>query len=750
MELAQQILEIIEKPGYRGMDVKHLSRKLGLEDSDSFILLCKELNRLEEESILYQDPAHRYFTGDQLGYFKGVLKINQKGFGFVEADETSVFISRDGIGMAMQNDIVVARVWENMDGTREGQILKIVEHNTKHVIGTIKVKEGKKFFLPDSFLNNRRFRITNMDDFHLVNDTKVLVAIDRYDATLVCHIEKEVGYKYDPGVDILSILYEHDIWPDFPEEVMKEITKIPDHVLEKDKVGRRSLVDKQIITIDGEDARDLDDAISVEVIKGGYRLGVHIADVSYYVREGMEVNTEAYARGTSVYVTDRVVPMLPHALSNGICSLNPQVERLTLTCMMDINERGEVIAHEIFPSFIKTTERMTYTKVNAILAGDEDARKEYAHIIDLCENMEKLSYIIRRRREGLGAIDFDTREARIIVDERGKPTDIVLRERGIAEMMIEDFMVAANETVAAHMKWMEIPSIYRIHETPDPKKMREFARIASTLGYKLKADVNHVYPKQLQALLLSAKEDVEYPVLSTFMLRSMQKARYDNQCLGHFGLGLSEYLHFTSPIRRYPDLIVHRMLHKYFFQVEENAEKIRKDEIWVEECAKQCSARERVAVEAERDVDDMKKAEYMERYIGAKFEGVISGVTKFGFFVELDNTVEGLVHVSTLKDDYYTYDDASKAMIGEHTKMKYAMGQKVKVQCVEASRFKKQVDFEIVTGKKSANTKDVSKEKKKTSETKSDKGVKVFDGYPDKRKKKKSSKKEFVRGKKKR
>lgn len=700
MDIETTILELINQQNYKGLDVKHLAQRLHMEDSEQFTKLCKELNRLEAEGVLYTDQAHRYFTGEQLGYFKGVLRINPKGFGFVEADEKSVYVGRDSLGLALPNDIVVVRMWENMDGTKEGEVIKIIEHHTKRVVGTIKIKEGKKYFLPDSFLNNRRFKVSNLDDFKVVNDTKVLVVIDRYDATLTCHIEKEVGYKYDPGVDILSLLYEHDIFPEFPESVMKEITKIPDHVLTEDKVGRRSLLDLQIVTIDGEDSRDLDDAVSVEAIKGGYRLGVHIADVSYYVREGMEVNAEAYARGTSVYVTDRVVPMLPHALSNGICSLNPKVERLTISCMMDIDYNGEVMKYEIFPSYIKTTERMTYTSVNAILAGDEKVCKQYAHINTLCDNMEKLSKIIRARRVSLGAIDFDTREAKIIVDEKGKPIDIKLRERGEAERIIEDFMIAANECVATHMKWMEIPSMYRIHETPDPKKMREFARIASTLGFPLKADIQHVFPKQLQALLKSAKEDEAYPVLSTYMLRSMQKARYDRHCLGHFGLALKEYLHFTSPIRRYPDLVVHRMLRKFYFNGVQDAEKIRKDEKWMEEAANQCSDRERVAVEAERDVDDMKKAEYMERYIGHKYEGVISGVTKFGFFVELENTVEGLVHVSSLSDDYYHFEDGGQCLMGERTGRKYRMGQKVNVKCIDASRFKKQVDFEVILDKK--------------------------------------------------
>lgn len=696
MDIESKIMEIIQRPKYRGMTIQQFGEQLQITDSETFSALCKTCNHLIEENVLFMDAQNRYFTPGQLGYFIGILHLNQKGFGFVEADEQSVYIAPDALGLAIHQDKVVVKTWENPDGSQEGRIIQILDHAIHQVIGTIKIKAGKKFFLADHHFHQRRFQITNLDEFHLVNDTKVLVHIDRYDTVLLAHIEKEVGYKYDPGVDILSVLYEHDITPEFSAAVMKEVTKINDHVTEKDKIGRRSMLDHQIITIDGEDSRDLDDAVSVEVIDKGYRLGVHIADVSYYVKPGSEINTEAYARGTSVYVSDRVVPMLPHALSNGICSLNPKVERLTLTCMMDINNQGEIMKYEIFPSYIKTTERMTYTQVNAILEHDEAMCKRYAHIITLCENMQTLAKILRRRREKLGAIDFDTKEAKIIVDDQGKVKDIQVRERKEAERIIEDFMIAANECVAAHMKWMELPALYRIHETPEPKKMREFARIAMMLGYPLKADVNHVYPKQLQQLLLAAKDDEVYPVLSTFLLRSMQKARYDDHCLGHFGLGLSEYLHFTSPIRRYPDLLVHRMLHKYYFQPNQDPVKLAQDEQWMEQAGQQCSARERVAIEAERDVDDMKKAEYMERFIDHEFTGVISGVTKFGFFVELDNTVEGLVHISTLRDDYYHYDENTYSLIGERTARKYRMGQTVTVRCVDASRFKKQVDFEIV------------------------------------------------------
>lgn len=696
MNIESSIMNIIQKPKYRGMNIRQLADQLQMTDSKAFSQLCRTLNHLTEENDLFLDAQNRYFTPEQLGYFIGILHLNQKGFGFVEADESSVYVAADALGLAIHQDKVVVQTQKKADGSQEGKIIQILEHAIHQVIGTIKIKAGKTFFLPDHYFYHRRFQLTNTDQFHLVNDTKVLVHIDRYDAILSAHIVKEVGYKYDPGVDILSVLYEHDIDPEFPAAVMKEVTKINDHVIEEDKVGRRSLLDLQIITIDGEDSRDLDDAVSVQVLDNGYRLGVHIADVSHYVQPGSELNGEAYERGTSVYVSDRVVPMLPHALSNGICSLNPKVERLTLTCMMDIDHQGEIIKYELFPSYIKTTERMTYTQVNAILEQDVAMCKKYAHIITLCENMKALAKILRRRRESLGAIDFDTKEAKIIINDQGKVKDIQVRERKEAERIIEDFMIAANECVAAHMKWMELPALYRIHETPDPKKMREFARIAMMLGYPLKADVNHVYPQQLQQLLIRAKEDEIYPVLSTFLLRSMQKARYDDHCLGHFGLGLSEYLHFTSPIRRYPDLLVHRMLHKYYFQSNQDPIKLQQDEQWMEQAAQQCSSRERIAIEAERDVDDMKKAEYMERFIGRDFTGVISGVTKFGFFVELDNTVEGLVHISTLHDDYYHYDEHSYCLIGERTGRKYRMGQTVAVRCVDASRFKKQVDFEII------------------------------------------------------
>lgn len=699
MHIKEAVITLVKKDDYKGMNATQIAKELKMEDKHSFTSLVNELTALESQRILARDEKDRYFQSSQLGYVSGKLRINPKGFGFVETTDASFYVANNALGLGMDQDIVYARTWTNNDGSTEGKVIEVLEHHTTQVVGVIKVKDGHTYFLPDHFMNNRQFKITNFDDFRLVNDSKVIIAIDSYHKTLKCHIIKEIGYKYDPGIDILSVLLEKDINPEFNERVQAEVKRMPEAIAKEEYANREDHRALLTITIDGEDAKDLDDAISVERITKGYRLYVHIADVSYYVRANSALDKEAYARGTSVYVVDRVVPMLPHALCNGICSLNPKVDRLTLTCMMEIDSTGKVGTYKIYPSIINSNERMTYTKVNAIIAKDAKAQQEYPHLIAMCQDMKELSAIIRRRREKLGAIDFDTKEAKIIVDASGKPKDIVLRERGEAERMIEDFMIAANETVATHVKWMDVPSMYRIHEQPEPKKMREFAHIAKSLGYHFQGGIQNVYPTQLQSLLKEAKGQENYGVLSTFMLRSMQKARYDNHCIGHFGLALKNYLHFTSPIRRYPDLVVHRMLRKYVFEGVSDPEKMKKDDEWCCEAAFQASDRERNAVEAEREVDDMKKAEYMEERVGTIYSGVISGITKFGMFVELDNTIEGLVHISTMNDDYYRYDDSMKILIGEHLANTYRMGQNVKVQCVSANRFKREIDFELVVKK---------------------------------------------------
>lgn len=730
MDIKQLCLDMMSSSKYRnkGISVDKYQELLNIQGAEQFKELMKALNELEDECVFVRDRRDRYFFAEELGYVKGVLKVNPKGFGFIDTDDGSWYVNRESMNLALNNDVVFAQTKTFPDGSTEANVVRILERNTKNVIGTIKVKEGRKFFLPDSNFNDHTFTITNMEDFKVVNDSKVLVVITKYGKTLKAKIERVIGYKYDPGVDILSVLLEHNIEPEFPEAVLEELKSIPETVQEEDRKGRVDCTNDLIITIDGEDARDLDDAISIEKLDGSYRLSVHIADVSYYVREGTELNAEAYQRGTSVYVADRVVPMLPHYLSNGICSLNPKVERCAMTCEMNIDLNGTILSYKIYPSIIKTTERMTYTAVNKIIDNDEETCAQYPHLLEMVENMLALSKIIRIRREGLGAIDFDTREGKVILDEQGKPIDVVLRERGIAERIIEDFMIQANECVAAHVKWMETPSVYRIHEQPEPKKMRDFVKTANIMGYKFKGNVMNLRPKQCQQMLADAKGTPEYPVLSVYLLRCMAKARYDAKPIGHFGLALTDYTHFTSPIRRYPDLIVHRMLRKYYINGVTDAKVMANDEKWVEKAAIQCSDTEVNAVMAERDVDDMKKAEYMEKHIGEEFDGIISSVTKFGIFVELENTIEGLVHISNL-EDHYDYDEDSRSLLGRGSGTVLKMGMSVRVKVLDASRFKKQVDFQLVNekGMKTKKAKDKKEKKYKKPEHKPKKVKKEFD-----------------------
>lgn len=678
---------------YKGKTLQELKGLFDLSDSHEFTAFMKAYNEGIED-LTFIELKDKIYLASKMGYFKGILKIHPKGFGFVENDEFSCYVS--DVKNAMNGDEVMAVFINEEYEQSECKIVKILKHNLKHLVGTVKKTAGKSpRFLPDSPLVSQNIRILNWNQFKLVHDAKVLIRITKYEP-LTAEIEKVIGYKYDPGVDITSLLLEHDVNIEFNDDVMKEVDKIKDHVTAKDKKGREDLTDQLIITIDGDDSRDFDDAISIEKIENGYRLGVHIADVSYYVKEKSALDREAYERGTSIYVCDRVVPMLPQYLSNGICSLNPDVERLTISCVMDIDHQGEVLQYRIFPSVIRSKERMTYANVNKIIHKDEKMCQKYAHLLEMVEDMLRLSAIIRKRRERFGSIDFDTKEGKILLDQKGRAVDVVLRERGESERIIEDFMIQANEVVANHMKWLEIPGMYRIHEQPDPKKMREFVHIAQLSGLKFKGNVLNIKPMQCQTILKEARKKEEYSIISESLLRCMAKARYDAKCLGHFGLGLKEYTHFTSPIRRYPDLVVHRMLRKYCFNEMPQENVMKKDEVWIEKAAMHSSEQERKAVECERDVDDMKKAEYMEKHIGEKYEGMISGVTKFGFFVELDNTVEGLVHISTLDDDHYVYDEGTRSLIGMRTLKRYTMGQKVKVICRAASRFKKQVDFELL------------------------------------------------------
>ena len=687
-------MEILESCGNSGIEIHTLLSRLHLHENE-LTSLMKCINQLIDEHEVVEDEVHRYHALSTGPYFIGVLRMNERGFGFVEDGETSVYIHRHNLHDALEKDTVLIKVWQYEDGAVEGEIKQIITHAHQKMVGTYKKKQGKGYFLPDVSLN-RKVKLLNTDEFSIVHDSKLLVEVVNFKHVLEAKIIKVLGHKYDPGMDILSLLYTHDIDPVFPDEVMEEVKQIPDSISEKELIGRTDLRNELIITIDGDDARDLDDAISVKKSEHGYQLSVHIADVSHYVKKGSAIDQEAYRRGTSVYVTDRVVPMLPHALCNGICSLLPKVDRLTITCEMEIDRNGEIVSYRIYPSVIRSSAQMTYRQINAMIDGDWKLQKEYEWLMGMLKDMVVVSAWIRKKREAGGAIDFDVKEGKVVVDALGKPTDVIVRERGEAERMIEDFMIQANICVARHTRWLDLPSMYRVHETPELKKLRTFQQTATIMGHKLKGNLADMHPMQLQQYLSALKGQDDYDVISALLLRSMQKAKYDVECKGHFGLALSDYTHFTSPIRRYPDLIVHRNLRKFYFHENYDVQQMRKESEWIEECADNCSKRERIAIEAERDVDDFKKAQYMESKIGHIYEGTIRSVMKFGMFVELQNTVEGLVHVSTMQDDYYIFDEAGRRFFGTRKQKIYQMGQTVKVKVADASRYKQQVDFVLV------------------------------------------------------
>ncbi len=694
--MKQKILDIlaIQK---KAVSYSYLKEELHIETKEDFTLFMKTINQCIDDFEIVETDQHELVLLEYSTLLKGILRINRKGFGFVDGEEQSVYIHERNLHGALDEDEVLAKVWTNKDGSVEGSVYKIVKNKLKNIVGNIRKRNNRLTFIPDSETITHPIKITNMNDLPLVDGHKVICKILSYGSVLTCEIEQIIGHINDPGVDIQGILLAHDIQAEFPSEVIRQAKSLTKQISDEERAKRKDLTRRIIITIDGDDAKDLDDAISIKRLKdGAFRLGVHIADVSHYVQANTPLDKEAYNRSTSVYVVDRVVPMLPHILSNDICSLQPKEERLTITCEMDIDKDGNVFNYQLFPSIIRSTERMTYNNVNRILAGDYRLITKYKHIYDSIIAMAQLSEIIRNKREGNGSIDFEKPEAIIELNEQGKIADIRVRERHYAEKMIEDFMVTANECVAKHMKWLEYPCLYRIHEQPSLKKMREFVRIAKIMGYTWNGGIQSVYPKQFQELLNESRNTDAYPILSTTMLRSMSKAKYDKTCVGHFGLALNEYLHFTSPIRRYPDLIVHRMLRKYGFEQCIDTEQLEHDILLLEDMAQQTSYQERNAVDAEREVEDMKKAEYMETQVGKIFNGIISGITNFGVFVELPNTIEGLVHVSEMRDDHYNFSQEAYAMIGQRTHKMYRIGQKVKVKCIKASRFTQSVDFAFV------------------------------------------------------
>ncbi|WP_010532172.1 ribonuclease R [Lentibacillus jeotgali] len=723
--MQERLQEYFNEHSEKPLAVHELEEVLGLEDAVEFKELVKALNELEESGELVRTRKNRFGLPEKMNLVRGRIQMHAKGFAFlIPEDDTrsDIYIHHSDLASAMNNDKVMVRIEkQNADGNRpEGTVIRILERATHQVIGTFKDNKSFGFVVADDKRIPNDIFIPKGMTGGAVSGHKVIAHITNYPEGRMSaegEIVHILGHKNDPGIDIISIIHKHGIKVDFPEEVLEQATNTPDEIDPSEIENRRDLREEQIVTIDGADAKDLDDAVSVKQLENGnFQLGVYIADVSYYVDENTSIDEEAFERATSVYLVDRVIPMIPHRLSNGICSLNPQVDRLTLGCEMEINAKGEVVNHEIFQSVIKTNERMTYHDVNKILTDhDEELRERYKPLVPMFENMEKLAEILRSKRMGRGAIDFDFKEAEVLVDETGKPEDVVLRERSVAERLIEEFMLAANETVAEHFHWMDVPFIHRIHQDPDESKLQHFFEFIAGLGYVVKGTANEIHPSALQKVIEEVKGKPEEMIVSKLMLRSMQQAKYDPESVGHFGLATDFYTHFTSPIRRYPDLTVHRLIRTYLIDKKLDGKTIRHWKERMPEIARHSSEMERAAVDAERETDDLKKAEFMQDKIGEEYTGVISSITNFGLFVELENTIEGLVHVSYLTDDYYHYDDRNHAMIGERTGNMYKIGEEVDVRVVKVNTDERAVDFELVTTKepKKKNKKKIKAKKAK-------------------------------------
>ena len=632
----------------------------------------------------------------------GRYMATQRGFGFVrvENEEDDIFIPGVHTKGALDGDTVQVLVKkEGGEGKRrEGQVLNILERGNSIIVGTYTRSRNFGFVTPDNQKFTTDIYVAKAESKGAVTGHKVVVEITDFgdeQRKPEGRVLEILGHVNDPGVDILSVIKAYGLPEEYPDEVMKQIEDIPDEVEESQKAGRADFRDLQTVTIDGEDAKDLDDAITLSKEGNMYHLGVHIADVSQYVTEGSPLDKEALKRGTSIYLVDRVIPMIPHKLSNGICSLNQGVDRLTLSCMMDINEKGEIVKHKICESVINVTRRMSYTSVHKIVEeNDEQERKEYEELIPMFELMYELAEILQAKREKRGSIDFDFPEAKIILDEKGKPIDVKEYERTQANRIIEEFMLAANQTVAEEYFWSELPFVYRTHETPDMEKIQNLALFIENFGYTLKIKEDEIHPKEIQKLMRAIAGKPEEGLIGRLALRSMKQARYTTDCEGHFGLAMKYYCHFTSPIRRYPDLQIHRII-KEALNNKLTDKHISHFNHILPEVTKNCSITERRADDAERDTEKLKKAEYMMGYIGEEYEGVISGVTNFGIYVELPNTVEGLIHVSNMMDDHYIYDENTYSMTGERTKKTYKLGQKVKIRVEAADKVARTIDFSL-------------------------------------------------------
>lgn len=680
------------------LTIMELNDLLGLTTIDEYKSLQNTLDEMVSDGILYySDKKKKYLLLENSHLVKGTLSLNEKGFGFIiiNKDIKDVYVNEKNINGAQDGDLVLFE-YLNKDKERpEGRIIKTIKRNYEPLIGEVILVDGEYFVKPDRKGANIYIPRDNLNG--AVEGHKVVVTPLK-EGNRVGKITKIIGHKNDVGVDILSFVYEYNFSPSFPDEVVEELDDIPSYLTEKEinkelSSGRRDLRSEEIFTIDGSDTKDIDDAISLSKLDDGkYKLGVHIADVSYYVKEGTKLDDEAYFRGTSVYLVDRVLPMLPHKLSNGICSLNENEDRFAFSCEMIIDDKGDIGHYEIFKSIIRSRKKMTYEEVNKILE-ENTTSEDYKPFEKTLLLMNELSKILRKKMIRRGYIEFESTEAKIKVDENCHPTHIESRVQRSGEELIENFMIAANETVASSIYYKNLPGIYRVHDKPDEKRLGEFMKFLSLHGYVVNGKNKIDNPKDLQHILSQLEEVPEVRVLHDMAIRSQAKAVYSDINIGHFGLGSKCYSHFTSPIRRYPDLILHRLLKDYNYNYSDRIISERKEELPIE--CEHCSIREQEAQNCERDVDKMKKAEYMMDHIGEVYDGIISGVVEFGFFVELENTIEGLVKAESIKGDYYVFDNDLMALIGKNSKKKYSFGDKVKVKVTRADKDRSEIDFEI-------------------------------------------------------
>ena len=634
-------------------------------------------------------------------FLTGIFTAHSRGFGFVtvEGMDDDVFIGEEDIHGAMHQDVVQILLKPGQSGRRrEGVVTQILTRGTTQLVGIYQESKNFGFVIPDNDRYTRDVFVPKEHSKGAMNGHKVVVLLTSYGTEQKSpegKIIEILGHVSDPGTDVLSIVKGYDLPVEFPEKVMNQAERTPDQISEADMHGRMDLRHVQMVTIDGEDAKDLDDAVSLSREGENYVLGVHIADVANYVQERSAMDREALKRGTSVYLVDRVIPMLPRRLSNGICSLNAGQDRLALSCIMTIDPKGNVVDHVIAETVIHVDRRMTYTSVKKILEENDKAEiAEYEELVPMFREMQTLAAILREKRKKRGSIDFDFPETKVILDDQGHPVEIRPYDRNTATKIIEDFMLIANETVAEDYFWQEMPFVYRTHDNPDTDRIRKLATFINNFGYSIRFKDDEVHPKELQKLLAKLDGTPEEALISRLTLRSMKQAKYTTDCSGHFGLAAKYYCHFTSPIRRYPDLQIHRII-KDCLRGRMNQTKIEHYQKILDDVARQSSERERKADEAERETIKLKKVEYMSRHLWEEFEGVISGVTAWGLYVELPNTVEGLVHVTSLQGDYFEYNESAYEMVGVHTGKAYKLGQAVKVQVVGADKMTRTIDFEL-------------------------------------------------------